>query len=78
MKLSYANLQETYAIACHVLFFLLRSEVNSFKFILAKISTKLAQPVKYSHLSGRLLQFLKHNVQVVAATCDGASANNLD
>ena len=40
VNLNYATLQETNAIAPHILVFLLRSAVNPFKFILANFATK--------------------------------------
>ena len=62
VNFNYATLQETNAIASQVLVFLLRSVVNPFKFSLANFAAKMPQPVKYSHCSGRLSQFVKHNV----------------
>ena len=38
----------------------------------------MAQAVKESNCFGKLLQFVKHiAIRVVAATCDGASANRV-
>ena len=64
VNLNYATLQEPNAIASHVLVALLQSPVNTFKFSLANLELKMPQPVKYSHCSGRLLQFARHNVRL--------------
>ena len=64
VNLNYSTLQETNAIASHVLVFILRSVVNRFKFSLANFATKNATASE-----------TKCAIKVVAATCDGASAN---
>ena len=59
-------------------FVLLWRVVNPFKFSLENFETKMAQAVKESNCFGKLLQFVKHiAIRVVAATCDGASANRV-
>ena len=52
MNLNYATFQETNAIASHALSNL----------VWQILQLKMPQPVKYSHCSGRLSQFVKHNV----------------
>ena len=54
VDLNYATLQETNAIASHVLNSLLRSVVTPFKFSLGEVPTKMPQPVNYSHCSKKL------------------------
>ena len=59
VDLNYATLQETNAIASHVLNSLLRSVVTPFKFSLAEVPIKMPQPVNYSHCSKKL----RHSAQ---------------
>ena len=77
VNLNYATLQETNAIASHVLVFLLRSVVNPFKFSLANFATKNATASQIFPLFWKAVAICETQcaIKVVAATCDGASAN---
>ena len=77
VNLNYATLQETNAIASHVLVFLLRSVVNPFKFSLANFATKNATASQIFSLFWKTVAICETQcaIKVVAATCDGASAN---
>ena len=77
MNLNYATLQETNAIASRVLVFLLRSAVNPFKFSLANFATKNATASQISPLFWKAVAICQAQcaIKVVAATCDGASAD---
>ena len=77
VNLNYATLQETNAIASHVLVFLLRSVVNPFKFNLANFATKNATASQIFPLFWKAVAICETQcaIKVVAATCDGASAN---
>ena len=73
VNLNYATLQETNAIASHVLAFLLRSVVNPFKFSLAKNAT--ASQLFPLFWKAVTICETQCAIKVVAATCDGASVN---
>ena len=77
VNLNYATLQETNAIASHVLVFLLRSVVNLFKFSLANFATRNATASQIFPLFWKAVAICETQcaIKVVAATCDGASAN---
>ena len=77
VNLNYATLQETNAIASHVLVFLLRSVVNPFKFSLANSATKNATASQIFSLLWKAVAICETQcvIKVVAATYDGASAN---
>ena len=77
VNLNYATLQETNAIASHVLVFLLRSVVNPFKFSLANFATKNATASQIFPLFWKAVAICETQcaIKVVAAICDGASAN---
>ena len=77
VNLNYATLQETNAIACHVLVFLLRSAVNPSKFSLANFATKNATASQIFPLFWKAVDIGKRQcaIKVAAATCNGASAN---
>ena len=78
VNLNYATLQETNVIASHVLVFLLRSVVNPFKFSLANFATKNATASQIFPLFWKAVAIGETQCanKVVAATCDGASANH--
>ena len=77
VNLNYATLQETKAIASHVLAFLLRSVVNSFKFSLANFATKNATATQIFPLFWKAVAIFEtqYAIKVVAATCDEVSVN---
>ena len=77
VNLNYATLQETNTIASHVLAFLLRSVVNPFKFSLANFATRNATASQIFPLFWKAVAICETQcaIKVVAATCDGASAN---
>ena len=78
VNLNYATLQETNAIASHVLAFLLRSVVNPFKFSLANFATRNATASQIFPLFWKAVCNLwKHSVplKLLLLTCDEASAN---
>ena len=78
MNLNYATIQETNATASHVLVSLLRSVVNPFKFSLANFETKNATAFQIFTLFWKPVAICETQcaIEVVAATCDGASANS--
>ena len=77
VNLNYAALQETNAIASHVLVFLLGSVVDPFKFSLANFATKNATASQIFPLFWKAVTICETQcaIKVVAATCNGASAN---
>ena len=78
VNLNYATLQETNAIASHVLVFLLRSAAKPFKFSLANFATKNATASQIFPLFWKAVAICETQcaIKVFAATCDGASANH--
>ena len=77
IKLNYACLQKTHKIASHVLVFLIRSIVNPLKFSMANFATTSATSFQIFPLFWKAVGILELQcgLKVVAATCDGASAN---
>ena len=77
VNLNYATLQETNAIASHVLVFLLQSVVNTFKFSLANFATKNATASQIFPLFWKTVAICEAEcaIKVIATNCDGASAN---
>ena len=77
MNLNYATLQEANEIASHVLVFLFWSVVKPFKFCLANFVSKNATASQIFPLFWKGITICETQcaIKVVAATCDGASAN---
>ena len=71
------DLQETNAIAFHVLVFFTPNIVNPFKFSLAKFGTKNATASQIFQLFWKAVAICETQcaIKVVAATCDEASTN---
>ena len=78
VNLNHATLQETNAIAFHVLDFLLRSVVTPFKFSLANLENKNATASQIFPLFWKTIAIFKTQCAIkgIAATFDGASANH--
>ena len=78
VNLNYATLQETNAIASHVLDFLLRNVVTPFKFSLANLENKNATAIQIFTLFWKAVAVFKTRCAIkgIAATFDGASANH--
>ena len=79
VNLNHAILQETNAIASHVLDFLLRSVLNPFTFSLTNFATKYATASQIFPLFWEAIAICETQctIKVVAATCDGASVNRI-
>ena len=77
VKLNYGTLQETNVIASHALVSLLRSVGNSIKFSLENFATNNATANQIFPLLWKSVAICETQcaIKVVAATCDGASAN---
>ena len=77
VNLNYVTLQEKNAIASHVLVFLLRSVFNPFKFSLENFAAKNATASQVFPLFWKAAGICDTRcaITVVAAPCDGASAN---
>ena len=77
VNLNYATLQEINAIASHVLVSLLQNVVNPFKSILANFAAKNATASQIFPLFWKAVAICETQcaIKVVAAICDGASAN---
>ena len=76
-SLNYATLEKVDEIASHVLVFMIRSVINSYKFSLANFATTGATACQMFPLFWSAISILETNcdLQVIAATCDGASPN---
>ena len=77
VNLNYAVLQETNTIVPHALVFLLRNVVNPLKFVLVNFVTKNATSSQIFPLLWKAVAVCETQcaIKVVAASCDGASAN---
>ena len=76
IDVNYATLQKTDDIATHVLVFMLRSIVNSFKFSFANFATTGATACQMFPLLWKAISICELNsLKVIAVTCDGASPN---
>ena len=71
VNLNYATVQETHAIASHVLVFSLQSVVNPFKFSLENFATKNATTSQIFPLFWKAVAICETQcaLKVVAATC---------
>ena len=76
-ELNYATLEKTDNNAIHILAFLIRSIVNSFKFSLAIFETSGASASQMFPLLCKAISICELNsFKVLAVTCDGASPNH--